>query len=469
MATTTAAGFASGMDVANVVMPTQGAGDSARVASSGDAFGATMSDTLRENDRVARIDAPSAASSAPVTGTSPAGGGNAVPAAPPAGASAAAADGPAPVPGEPAGPPAAVAAGDDSLARLLADIDALRGTGTDAMAAAASGEASADADALDGTADEGGTPADVDGAVDPALVACVLPAAQPPATVPSANTASLDGLATAAAGNGSAGCDGAASGVGMPGAGGPSPVAHATQSAAEPVAAALADDGQPLGPAADPAPATTATDALAGGSSDAATAGSAAGAQADAISQPAGHAGRAHHDDASGSLPRADGAAASPAGETRAAAAPRVSAMGELFAQLQPSGLAEQVSQRVVWMHQLGVHLARMQVHPSDLGPIDIALDQRDGSIAVSMTAHHPATRELLESHLPRMREQLAADGANIERFDVFGGDGRGDDGREAGEGAADGRRREDARDTIEAAPAIRLPIRAAGLFEAYA
>jgi flagellar hook-length control protein FliK len=177
---------------------------------------------------------------------------------------------------------------------------------------------------------------------------------------------------------------------------------------------------------------------------------------------------RADRDDGAGSA-RVDGATTSVAGDARAAAQARTSTLGDLFARLQPDAVPEQLGQRMLWMQQAGVQLARLQVHPLELGPIDIALDQRDGVISVSMTAQHPATRELLESHLPRLREQLAQDGAQVGRFDILGGEAgseRERAARERGEGAKQGG---DAAEAVDAGPAIRLPVRAAGLFEAYA
>ena len=219
----------------------------------------------------------------------------------------------------------------------------------------------------------------------------------------------------------------------------------------DPLAATAGDAGSGAQAAGDLAGATSPLDATVG---------------ADAPSDARTH--RAERADGAASA-RIDGATVSAASDARAAAQVRTSAMGELFAQLQPDALPEQLGQRVLWMQQAGVQLARLQVHPLELGPIDIALDQRDGAISVSMTAQHPATRELLESHLPRLREQLAQDGAQVGRFDILGGDAgseREQAARERGEG---GKRGADTGEAVDAGPAIRLPLRAAGLFEAYA
>ena len=119
-------------------------------------------------------------------------------------------------------------------------------------------------------------------------------------------------------------------------------------------------------------------------------------------------------------------------------------------------------------MNQQGLQFARIHLHPSDLGPIDISLDQRDGGLVVSMSAQHPMTRDLLEQHAPRMREQLAADGARVDRFDVS-------DGSAGSAQQRDDQRRNDSRrgpdDNGEASESrpIRLQLKGSGLFEAYA
>ena len=226
---------------------------------------------------------------------------------------------------------------------------------------------------------------------------------------------------------------------------------------------------------------TTAVDGTALSGSDAGTAiaelDTAAGADSaalDALTSDAVNDARAarHERTDAAETSRADSSAAA-VSEARPAALARTSMLGDLLGRLQTDAMPDQLSQRMLWMQQAGVHLARLQVHPAALGPIDIALDQRDGAIAVSMTAQHPATRELLEIHLPRMREQLGQDGTLVERFDILGGDRGGDRGgagdRTGGDGRSDRGGQNGADELADAGPAIRLPLRAAALFEAYA
>ena len=146
----------------------------------------------------------------------------------------------------------------------------------------------------------------------------------------------------------------------------------------------------------------------------------------------------------------------------------RMSAISELFAQLDPDSGPAEITQRVVWMNQQGLQFARIHLHPSELGPIEINLDQRDGGLTVSMTAHHPLTRDLLESHLPRMREQISSDGTRIDRFDISDGRSGGDEQR-AGQGGRESPRQSRNDAELSEGKPIRLQLNGSGLFEAYA
>ncbi len=113
--------------------------------------------------------------------------------------------------------------------------------------------------------------------------------------------------------------------------------------------------------------------------------------------------------------------------------------------------LAAQVT---VFMRQ-GVHEARLQLHPAELGPITVQI-QLDGSAAqVSMAAAHAQTRQALEQALPTLAATLREAGLTLTGGGVFeqprpgqgdtpgntaGGDGSRDRGGQAGGGRGDDR-----------------------------
>jgi flagellar hook-length control protein FliK len=73
-------------------------------------------------------------------------------------------------------------------------------------------------------------------------------------------------------------------------------------------------------------------------------------------------------------------------------------------------------SSRVVWMARNDVQSAEIRLNPPDLGPIEVKLvmthDQgSQASASVQFSATHAATREAIESALPRLREMLQENG----------------------------------------------------------
>lgn len=78
--------------------------------------------------------------------------------------------------------------------------------------------------------------------------------------------------------------------------------------------------------------------------------------------------------------------------------------------------LAQQVT---VFMRQ-GVHEARLELHPAELGPITVQI-QLDGSAAqVSMAASHAQTRQALEQALPTLAATLREAGLTLTGGGVF-------------------------------------------------
>ncbi|MBI3529264.1 MAG: flagellar hook-length control protein FliK [Betaproteobacteria bacterium] len=97
-------------------------------------------------------------------------------------------------------------------------------------------------------------------------------------------------------------------------------------------------------------------------------------------------------------------------------------------------------SSRVVWMAKNNVQSAEIRLNPPDLGPIEVTLvltgDQgAQASASVQFSAAHAATREAIESALPRLREMLLENGialgnTTVDARTAGNTDGSGDSGR---------------------------------------
>ena len=74
------------------------------------------------------------------------------------------------------------------------------------------------------------------------------------------------------------------------------------------------------------------------------------------------------------------------------------------------------------WMVNEGVKNAVIHVTPSGMGPISVRVVKEKDHINVSIVALQGSTREALDSMLPRLREQLAAQGHDSVRVDISDG-----------------------------------------------
>lgn len=136
---------------------------------------------------------------------------------------------------------------------------------------------------------------------------------------------------------------------------------------------------------------------------------------------------------ASGSEPAAV-TVATPAPVERAVSAPVVAAapspppelsnltdaFGETLS-LDGRDAALRLGERLRWLTESGVHEARMQLHPRELGSVDVRIRIEGQGASVWFGAEHPAARAALESTLPQLRQQLAAEGFSLDQAQVGG------------------------------------------------
>lgn len=103
---------------------------------------------------------------------------------------------------------------------------------------------------------------------------------------------------------------------------------------------------------------------------------------------------------------------------------------------MQQANWGRAMAERVVWMTNANIQEAEIQLNPRELGPIGIKVTVSNDQANVSFVAQHAATREALESALPRLREMLSENGLQLGQSDVSQHGFKGRDG-EAGDGAA--------------------------------
>lgn len=80
---------------------------------------------------------------------------------------------------------------------------------------------------------------------------------------------------------------------------------------------------------------------------------------------------------------------------------------------------AIRLGERLRWLSEAGVQEARLQLHPKELGAIDIRIRVEHQTASVWFGADHPAARAALEATLPQLRERLAADGLQLGQAEV--------------------------------------------------
>lgn len=86
---------------------------------------------------------------------------------------------------------------------------------------------------------------------------------------------------------------------------------------------------------------------------------------------------------------------------------------------LKQSGWDQALTNSVKWMVNENLQEANIRVKPAELGPIQVKVSMQDEQLRLSFTATHAATREALESAMPRLREVMSASGMDLGNVDV--------------------------------------------------
>ena len=80
-----------------------------------------------------------------------------------------------------------------------------------------------------------------------------------------------------------------------------------------------------------------------------------------------------------------------------------------------PAALNEQVR----WQIGEGIQEARLELHPRELGSVQVQLRLSASGAEVQFSAAHPQAREALQASLPQLRALLAADGLHLSQAQV--------------------------------------------------
>lgn len=113
-------------------------------------------------------------------------------------------------------------------------------------------------------------------------------------------------------------------------------------------------------------------------------------------------------------------------GASNPLAAPAVISMS-LSTPMHQANWGQGMAERVMWMANAKIQEAEIQLHPRELGPIGIKVSVSHDQANVSFVAQHAATRDALESAIPRLREMLSESGLQLGNADVSTRDQRGD------------------------------------------
>jgi len=80
---------------------------------------------------------------------------------------------------------------------------------------------------------------------------------------------------------------------------------------------------------------------------------------------------------------------------------------------------SEAVGEKVLWLAAQNVTSAEINLHPKDLGPIQVKVSVNQEQASVSFTSHHAVVREVLDQNLNRLRDMFNEQGLNLVNVDV--------------------------------------------------
>ncbi len=92
---------------------------------------------------------------------------------------------------------------------------------------------------------------------------------------------------------------------------------------------------------------------------------------------------------------------------------------GDSYAQMGARQMQDQIGQQLQRMVKDGRWQANLSLNPARLGQVNISLVMEDGVLKTQLLSSNPGVRELLESSLPKLRDQLADSGLQLADVSV--------------------------------------------------
>jgi|GEM_PF-6282329 len=118
-------------------------------------------------------------------------------------------------------------------------------------------------------------------------------------------------------------------------------------------------------------------------------------------------------------LGRSEGSTTSAPATPAAAPAPTAAALLAMPLAVDSPDLPARLGERLQWLVNSGAQEARMQLHPRELGTVNVQVRIEAQGASVWFAAEHPAARAALESAMPQLRERFAADGVVLGQAQV--------------------------------------------------
>ena len=78
-----------------------------------------------------------------------------------------------------------------------------------------------------------------------------------------------------------------------------------------------------------------------------------------------------------------------------------------------------ELGERVLWLIRDGLHEARLQLNPRELGPVEVRLSVGDGAAQVNFSTQHAGTAAAVQQSLPQLRDLLAQQGLQLGQATV--------------------------------------------------
>ncbi len=70
---------------------------------------------------------------------------------------------------------------------------------------------------------------------------------------------------------------------------------------------------------------------------------------------------------------------------------------------------ADELGQRLVWMHGKSIRAAELHLNPPELGPVSVRIQVHDDQTSVQFASPHAAVRDAIEAALPRLKDLFEA------------------------------------------------------------